>query len=111
MNRIKAATILSLGAGMKQRNRGSGNQGKASWRLACAGLCMAMLASCSSLGGSGPSSRDIRSAGNSSVANADIKIIEVTDSVARQVLAAQRAAMFSETLGDAPRIGSTIGRG
>jgi polysaccharide export outer membrane protein len=72
---------------------------------------IAMLASCSSLGGGGPSSRDIKSAGNSSVANADIKIIDVNDAVARQVLAANRAASFSESLGDAPRIGTMIGRG
>lgn len=96
---------------MKQRNRQSGGQHRGPVRLSLACVFMAMLASCSSLGGSGPSSRDIRSAGATSVANADIKVIDVTDTVARQVLAAGRAAMFSETLGDAPRIGSMIGRG
>lgn len=72
---------------------------------------LALLASCSSLGGSGPSSRDIQSARGTEVANADIQIIEVTDAVARQVLSANRLMLFSQSLGDAPPIGSVIGRG
>jgi polysaccharide export outer membrane protein len=45
------------------------------------------------------------------VATAPIKIIEVTDAVARRVLIADRSKCFSETLGNAPPTGTIIGPG
>ena len=69
------------------------------------------LAACSSLGGSGPSSRAIHSASSSSVGNANIKIVDVTDDVTRQMLILGRPKLFSETLGDAPPVGTILGRG
>ena len=79
-------------------------------QLATVGL-IALLGACSSLGGSGPTSRAIEKAGASQVANADIKVVDVTDAVARQVLSANRQLQFSETFGDVEPIGSIIGRG
>lgn len=74
-------------------------------------LLLMTLAGCASLGASGPSSTNIRSASRESVDTANIQIIKVTDAVARQVAAASRRASFSESLGDAPPLGTIIGRG
>jgi polysaccharide export outer membrane protein len=45
------------------------------------------------------------------VANAPIRVIDVTDTLARNIRAAQRTELFSETLGDAPATQSIIGPG
>ena len=58
-----------------------------------------------------PSRQTLNKATSSVVGNANIKVIDVTDAVARRVLDASRFALFSETLGDAAPIGSMIGRG
>lgn len=74
-------------------------------------ILLLSLAACSSIGASGPSSRALRGAEREAVGNADIKIVEVTDAVARQVVASRRLTLFSETLGDAPPAGTIIGPG
>jgi len=78
------------------------------------GLIAALLLSlgaCSSLGASGPTSRAVHAAPGRGLGNADIKIVDVTDAVTRQVLQANSGLLFSEVLGDAPPIGSIVGRG
>ncbi|WP_323494214.1 polysaccharide biosynthesis/export family protein [Sphingomonas sp. 10B4] len=45
------------------------------------------------------------------MANASIKIIDVSDAVARRVIASKRDSLFSEALGDGYAAGSIIGRG
>jgi polysaccharide biosynthesis/export protein len=70
-----------------------------------------VTAACSSLGGSGPSSRAINSAGNRNVENANIKIIDVTDAVARQLNARTAGYNFAEVLGDGAPIGTVVGSG
>tara|TARA_B110001454_G_C12718974_1_gene433859 strand:- start:710 stop:1798 length:1089 start_codon:yes stop_codon:yes gene_type:complete len=55
--------------------------------------------------------RAVKSAENQAVANADIKIVEVTDAVARQVIASGRSALFSEALGDGYPVGAIVGKG
>jgi polysaccharide biosynthesis/export protein len=69
------------------------------------------VAACSSLGASGPSASSVRSAADESVGAANIQIIKVTDAVARQVAAASRPALFSDTLGEVPPVGTVVGRG
>jgi polysaccharide biosynthesis/export protein len=69
------------------------------------------LSACASLGAAGPSSRAVRAAAKTSVDQANIKIIDVTDTVTRQVLSASRALSFSEIFGDVPPVGSVIGSG
>jgi len=59
----------------------------------------------------GPSSRAVNHVQHKSLANADIRIIDVTDAVARQVIASSRSALFSESLGDGIPVGSVVGRG
>lgn len=72
--------------------------------------CMA-LSACSFVSASGPSTRSVNGAAVKTVANADIRIIDVSDAVARRVLAGERTGFFAETLGDGAPIGSIIGRG
>jgi polysaccharide export outer membrane protein len=45
------------------------------------------------------------------VGTADIKVVEVTEAVARQVIADNRSILFSEVLGDALPAGTVVGRG
>lgn len=70
-----------------------------------------MLAACSSLGASGPSTSRVRSAANESVGTAGIQIIRVNEAVARQVASASKAPEFSQVLGDTPPARTMIGRG
>jgi polysaccharide export outer membrane protein len=69
------------------------------------------LSACAIMPAAGPSSKAINRTGHEALANADIRIVDVTDVVARQVIASSRLALFSETLGDALPIGSVVGRG
>jgi len=72
---------------------------------------MLSLSACSFMTAAGPSSRAVNHADQQTVANADIRIIDVTDAVARQVIASNRSALFSEILGDGMPVGSVIGAG
>jgi polysaccharide export outer membrane protein len=75
-------------------------------------LALLTLGACASLGASGPETSKVRGAANKTVGSANIQIVPVTDQVARQVLAASRSVLFSETLGnDVPAEGTVIGRG
>lgn len=79
--------------------------------IGVAGLgCMSMSA-CSIVSASGPSTRSVNSAATKMVANADIRIIDVTDAVARRIVASERVGQFADTLGDGTPIGSVVGRG
>jgi len=80
-------------------------------RLASLVAASAALGACALMSSSGPSSRTINRAEGQAVANADIKIIDVTDAVARQVIANDRAPGFAETLGPGQPVGTVIGRG
>jgi polysaccharide export outer membrane protein len=86
---------------------------RASWRLRRLMVC-ALLASataCSSLGSGGPSAKVVRDAAGAPLGAADIKVVDVTDAVARQVLSKRRAMLFSNTIGDAAPVGTVVGRG
>jgi polysaccharide export outer membrane protein len=88
------------------RRGASGNLG----RIAVC-VMFAVLSACSSLGASGPSGGIIRNAAGKSMGSADIKVVDVTESVARQVAADNRPVLFSDAIGDAPPAGTIIGRG
>ncbi len=83
------------------------------WRPGPLVVCLlaVMLPACSSLGASGPSARAISSASQISVDEAGIQIVDITDTVTRRVRNATAATLFSQTLGDVPAVGTTIGRG
>lgn len=70
-----------------------------------------LLAGCSALGASGPTSRTINGASDQPVANAPIKIVDVTDQVARRLVAHDRSILLSDSLGDGQGVDTTIGRG
>ena len=74
-------------------------------------LALAMTAACTSLGASGPSSGAVRKAANSQLGTADIKVVDVNEAVARQVMSANFQGGFADVLGDAPPIGTIVGRG
>jgi polysaccharide biosynthesis/export protein len=79
--------------------------------LMLAGLSLTLCA-CASLPNAGPSNRSIeRASSRSAISGAGIKIIDVTDAVARDVLAGSQQTLFSESLGEGQAIGSMIGKG
>lgn len=67
-----------------------------------------VTAGCSALGAAGPSTQAVKSAARK---DSRIKIVELTDTVARHVLAAQRNDTLSNSLGDAAPEGALIGQG
>ncbi len=82
--------------------------------LAAATLLLASLglSACSGLGGSGPTTRAVtKAAKTGTVGSADIKIVELSEAAARQVLAAQQEQRFSDSLGDGTTYGTVVGRG
>lgn len=68
----------------------------------------AALAGCSSFGGSGPSGKSIT---RTAKTDSRIKLIDLTDAVARQVMAGEQRATLAEALGDAPLRGTVVGPG
>jgi len=80
-------------------------------RIAATALLIFALGGCASMGSSGPSGRAIAHAGQKAVATAPIQIIKVNEAVARRVLAAHRASLFSVAPGAAPPAAHIIGRG
>lgn len=66
---------------------------------------------CSTLGRSGPSTAKIAKAGNSSVANANIQVINLDDGVIRRTVLLNRSGSFAETLGNRAPVGAVLGAG
>lgn len=87
--------------------RSVGTFGKAS--SVCA--IVMSLSACAIMPGAGPSSRSIGRIEREPRTNPDIKIVDVSDAVARQVIASQHAMLFSDTLGDGVVAGSIVGPG
>lgn len=70
------------------------------------------VSGCAALPASGPSTGQItRSADAGAAAASGIVIVDVSDQIARELLAADRPVPFSESLGEGQAIGSVIGRG
>ena len=72
---------------------------------------LSALAACSTMGSGGPTSSAISRADGVVLGNAQIRVVDVTDAVARRVMNAQRLPSLSETIGDAAPTDSVIGRG
>ena len=58
------------------------------------------LTGCSSVGASGPSASSVMHASERTIDESGIKVVDVTDAVARQQVVANRAPLFSQLLGD-----------
>ncbi|HEX6705400.1 MAG TPA: polysaccharide biosynthesis/export family protein [Albitalea sp.] len=67
------------------------------------------LAGCAQLPTVGPSTKEVEQGGRA--ADATIQVVELTDGVARQLLAQHRQRLFSDALGDAPGQYGGIGPG
>lgn len=74
-------------------------------------VCSTILSGCALKSGAGPSTGAVVKADSEALAGADIKIIDVTDEVARRVYASAQASQLSETLGDGTPVGSIVGKG
>lgn len=74
-------------------------------------IAAAMLSGCSTLGRSGPATRNVMGGAERPVNGAPIKIIDVTGDVARRILASNRTDSFAETLGDAAPVGTVFAPG
>lgn len=75
------------------------------------GLALA-LSACAIMPAAGPSARGVNKAANNlSAARPTIAVIDVTDAVARDIIASSRQALFSQDFGEGHPIGSTIGKG
>lgn len=85
--------------------------GRSPWCIIPVTVAGLSLSGCSLMSAAGPSVGNVRGAENEAVANANIRIVPVTDAVARQVIASQQAASFAEGMGDAPLPGQTVGLG
>ena len=69
------------------------------------------LGACVVAPASGPSAHRINNASDVDRDGYDIKIVDVTDEVARRLIAANRTMSFSESLGEGHAIGATVGSG
>lgn len=70
------------------------------------------LSACAIAPSAGPSTRSVdRLAEDGKLAGADIRIVDVTDTVARRIVTGSRQELFSEELGEGRPIGSVIGKG
>ena len=79
--------------------------------LASLGLSLLLstaLTGCASFGAAGPSGKAVR---NAAAADSRIKVVELTEPVARRVMAGQQRASLAEALGDAPLRGTLVGPG
>lgn len=108
MNASKAAFHMFNGS--KMTNRDARRSGGLAKRCVCSLLALT-IAGCTSLGASGPTTRSINRADGLPAVSADIKIVDLHEATARRVMAANRAALFSEALGESDPIGTIIGKG
>ncbi|NUT00768.1 MAG: polysaccharide export protein [Sphingomonas sp.] len=69
------------------------------------------LSGCSTGGASGPSRARIMKAGDQTIESAGIKIVDVNDTVARQVSSANQTPLFSQALGEGVAEPTIIGPG
>lgn len=72
---------------------------------------MSVLSGCASLGASGPTTGAVNKADGALVADANIKIVDLTDASARRVVAAGRMHRLSELPGAGETFGNLIGAG
>lgn len=74
--------------------------------------CLAMaLSGCAIMSASGPSARSIRAERDQTVDEAQIKLVDVTDAITRNLIANTHHSSFADDLGEGRPIGSVIGQG
>ena len=80
-------------------------------RYALPGLVMMSLGACSIMPAAGPSSRAVGRHEGQSVEGADIRVVDLTGDIVKQVRASDRTTYFAERLGDGYQVGSIVGKG
>lgn len=70
-----------------------------------------LIAGCSTLGASGPSSSAVRRATNQKVGQAQVRVLDATDAIAREVAASQASQSIADLIGDGTGVGDSIGIG
>lgn len=80
-------------------------------RIGVSLLLLASVSACSALGSSGPSTGVVAQSTGTPVGSADIKVVDVTEAVARRAVADNQPMPLSQVIGDAPAEGTIIGRG
>lgn len=88
-------------------------QRRQGWRalVLSALICSTTLSGCALRSAAGPSTGAVVKADGEELSTADIKIVDVTDEVARRVYASAQASSFAESLGDGFPVGSIVGKG
>lgn len=81
------------------------------WKQSSVAMAALALAGCSSLGAGGPQTSSVVGADQAAFAGSRVQVVELTDAVARRVVAAGRGQSLSEALGDARAKGTIVGRG
>lgn len=79
-------------------------------RYALPSFVMASLGACSIMPAAGPSSRAVGRHDGQSV-ETDIRVVDLTSDIVKQLRASDRTAYFAESLGDGYQVGSIIGKG
>lgn len=87
------------------------NMSKAARKLALIGCAALPLAGCAMMSSAGPSTRGVSAAEGHKMAQSQIKIIDVSDAVAKQLITGARAPLFSESLGEGYPVGTIVGLG
>lgn len=97
---------------MTKLKRQPGRQARfVQWPLLIGAASATVLGGCSSFGGSGPTRGNIIAAADKPLASATISVVPLTDQVARQLLAGDRAQRFSELFHESEVSGALIGNG
>jgi polysaccharide export outer membrane protein len=69
------------------------------------------ISACALKPGAGPSTRAVLQTSDTPVVNADIRVVELTEPVALQVIRATQTSLFADSLGDGRPVGSIVGKG
>lgn len=80
-------------------------------RLALSLLAVLLLGGCAMMSSTGPSSRAVSAAKGHATAESQIRVVDVSDAVATQLITAAKTALFSESLGEGYPIGTIVGLG
>ena len=105
-------TAFSANLAVAPSSVSAGSQGLAGFVRRGVTLLLALaLAGCSALGSSGPSSSAVRSANGAPLAAAQIRVVDLSDSVARRAIEAQKTQGFAQVLGEVAPYGALVGPG
>ena len=113
--RASAKRFRSMKKSLVDSERGVSNRtfqgpfGRLPWPFAPLAILAFALAGCASAGSSGPTAGRVSKISDETIAGAGIKVVDVNDAVAHQILNQSRPVLFSEQLGEglagSPEIG------